>query len=371
MFEHFYDLCFVVVLAELVDYLTENTLGGAIVVFVVLFIPVWFIWTATTYFTNRFGTDDWLERVLIGAQLLAVAALALSVHGGLDVSAPMFSISYAVASLMVAALYLKARWQFPEYKSFSTIYLIGHTVAAVVWGVSAIIPNPTRFAFWAAGLLVALSLPLISSGMKKRAMLRMASIPERFRIFSVIVLSEAIKNVVDGLSEHGLTPIGGIAAALSFVLACAIWWVYFDNVDGRHLREDTWAWRIWANAHLPILAAFAAASGGVERLAIADQSVPLPSATLWLLCGSVAVCLISIAGIHLVTDERSVGLRLAIVRASSGFAAIAIGIVGSRLKPVWIIALLAAACAAQVVIDLVSSERTDGDAPLTAAVGSA
>lgn len=365
MFEHFYDLCYVVVLAELVDYLTDNTVNGAITVFVALFVPAWLLWTGTTYFTIRFGVDDTLERLLIGSQLIAVAGMALSIHGGLDIAGPTFAISYAAGRLLVAALYLKARAEFVEYRKFIGTYITANLLATAFWLASAFVPSPARFALWGVGMLCTVALPVLTRSSSSPDFHRLASVPERFRVFSVIVLSEAVKNTIDGMSQHPVSLFVAISGVLAFVVACSLWWIYFDNVDGRFIRPDRLSWSIWANTHLPLLGAFAAASAGAEQLVESNPDGQLSPRTVWLLAGSIAICLFGIAAIHLLTGTSRRARDLALVRSASAVAAIVIAIWGVGLRPIWVIALLAATCVAQVVYDVVTNKTVSVDVAST------
>src|SRR5829696_6461478 len=56
--ELFYDLVFVVVVAQLAHEMATNVTWEGVFAFVLLFIPVWWVWIGATFYNDRFDTDD-------------------------------------------------------------------------------------------------------------------------------------------------------------------------------------------------------------------------------------------------------------------------------------------------------------------------
>lgn len=80
--ELFFDLVFVVAVAELAQGLGDDLSFDGLLHFSVLFLPVWWSWIGATYYSNRFDSDSTLQRVLTFGQMAAAAAMAVNVHGG-------------------------------------------------------------------------------------------------------------------------------------------------------------------------------------------------------------------------------------------------------------------------------------------------
>ena len=74
--ELFYDLVFVVVVAQLAHRLKDHLSLPGIAEFALVFIPVWWSWVGTTFYATRFDTDDTLHRVFTVIQMAAIAAMA-------------------------------------------------------------------------------------------------------------------------------------------------------------------------------------------------------------------------------------------------------------------------------------------------------
>jgi low temperature requirement protein LtrA len=54
--ELFFDLVFVVAVAQLADGLAEHHDGRGMLEFLALFVPVWWAWAGFTFYANRFDT---------------------------------------------------------------------------------------------------------------------------------------------------------------------------------------------------------------------------------------------------------------------------------------------------------------------------
>lgn len=73
--ELFFDLISVVVIARLAHHLTEHPDWSLLRDFVMIFIPVWWVWIGITYCNERFETYD-LSFRLLTFLLLAVSVMA-------------------------------------------------------------------------------------------------------------------------------------------------------------------------------------------------------------------------------------------------------------------------------------------------------
>src|SRR5687767_14578740 len=92
--ELFYDLVFVVAIAELAHLLKDHPTAAGVGGFALLFVPIWWSWTGVTFYLDRFDVDDFGNRILMAVQMLAAAALAVNVHEGLGRASAAFAASY-------------------------------------------------------------------------------------------------------------------------------------------------------------------------------------------------------------------------------------------------------------------------------------
>ena len=234
--ELFFDLVFVVAVAELAHELSGDVSLAGFGRFVALFVPVWWAWIGATYYANRFDTDDALHRLLTFVQMVAAAALAVNVHHGLGETSAGFAVSYAVFRFVLVLQYARAGRQVAEARALTRRFGTGFAVAATLWLLSAFVPAPWRFVLWAAGLAVDFATPISAGRLHTTLAPHEEHLPERFGLFTIIVLGESAVGVVNGVTEVAWTLGSFFTAVFGFAVAFALWWLYFDNVDGSAIR---------------------------------------------------------------------------------------------------------------------------------------
>jgi low temperature requirement protein LtrA len=74
--ELFFDLAFVLVVAELAVELRDNLTLHGVLIFAGLFTSIWWAWAGFTIYANRFDTDDVVYRLAKLTAMLAVVGLA-------------------------------------------------------------------------------------------------------------------------------------------------------------------------------------------------------------------------------------------------------------------------------------------------------
>ncbi|HEY9729472.1 MAG TPA: low temperature requirement protein A [Chroococcales cyanobacterium] len=354
--ELFYDLVFVVAVSQLAHNLSKDVTLTGFLSFVALFIPVWWAWIGTTFYANRFDSDSIARRLLMGLQMLAVAALAVNVHYGLGETSIGFALSYAAARVVLVLEYLWAGWHIKAARGLTTHYAVGFTLAACLWLISAFVPIPFRFCLWALGLAIDFATPVTGQRHQRQLLPHFEHLPERFGLFTIIVLGEAIIAVVNGVAEMKWNGMSALAAVFGFGIAFCLWWVYFENVGGSALRAAGASGRIkvfqiWLYIHLPLVIGLAATGVGVEHLILSAANRALPDNERWLICGSLALCFLSLAILH-----RTGIIFYCKARTKHRLGAVAVlitlAIAGKTLLPIVVIAIVAVVCAIQVFLDI-------------------
>lgn len=357
--ELFYDLVFVVAVSQVAHNLSEDISLSGFFGFVFLFMPIWWAWIGTTFYANRFDIDDIGHRLLIGLQMIAIAALAVNIHHGLGESSAGFALSYATGRAVLVIEYLRAARHIPLARPLATRYAQGFAIAAALWLVSIFVPTPLRFSFWALGLIVDFATPLTAKHLQLGLTHHLEHLPERFGLFTIIVLGEAIVAVVNGLSNQTWDGTSAIAAVFGFSIAFSLWWIYFENIGSSALRSvgttgKTGVYQIWLYGHIPLVIGLAATGVGVEHIISSQPSVALPPAERVLLCGAVALCLLALSLLHRTGVIRYCKVRSRF-RLRSAVVLLVLAIVGKGLLPIVVIGLVAIVCAVQVVQDLYQS----------------
>jgi low temperature requirement protein LtrA len=97
--ELFFDLIFVVAVAQLATLLLDDVSWWRGMVYAVTYMAVWNSWASATFYANRFDSDDLSQRLITFAQMLTVAGMAASVA---ESAAIPFAISIALFRLLTA-----------------------------------------------------------------------------------------------------------------------------------------------------------------------------------------------------------------------------------------------------------------------------
>ena len=348
--ELFFDLVFVVAVAELAYNLGGDLSLRGFLAFGTLSVPVWWAWTGYAFYADRFETDDAFYRVAMFAAMLAIATLAVNIPYAFEGGSATFAASYAVVRVLLIALYARAGRHVPAARELCGRYVVGFGVGATLWLSSLLVPEPLRYGMWAAGLAVELATPLLSSRAIARTPFDVSHIPERFGLFTIIVLGESVVLVATGVGEASWRPASVLTAAVGFAVAASLWWIYFDFTETSAIRERRpWAGQVYVYGHLLITLGLTSVAVGIQQAILAAGEGPLPAGARWALCGGIILFLLSTAGIHLAA-RRGGNVLIPAVLAS---AAAGLGLAGGFLPPLVLATLLLTLLVGKVILGVV------------------
>jgi len=358
--ELFYDLVFVAALSQLANRLSADYSAYGICRFALLFIPVWWAWAGHTFYLSRFDTEDLLHRLLTMIQMIAVASLAVHVPDALATTSTGFALSYALVRFILVAEYLRAGRHIPAVRPLTDRYVKGFGAAALLWAISALFPHPWRFWLWGVALVVDVAAPLTAGQLHIRFPPHLSHLPERFGLFTIIVIGEAVASVVFGVGRSGLTFVSAMAGLMGMLISFALWWGYFEGARGamtRRLKEMDHVkhYQRWLYAHLPLLMGITAVAVGIKHVISLTPAEPLPAFEGWLLCSSVGGAILSLSAIFLAsTEEQGRWLTHRLTRWYCLIALLGIvtGSMSSRLPGLVILGILTLLGIAQISVSL-------------------
>jgi len=309
--ELFFDLVFVVVIAQLAHELAEHPTWAGTGWFVFLFYAVWSSWINGTLYHDLHSTNDVSVRVFTFIQMLSVAVMAVYVGDVPGDGSVGFALAYAANTLILVALWFRTGVHDPDHRPASVPYSIAYLVSALAFGASALIPEPARYGLWAFGLVAEIGglivafyrwTPPESQG-GEAVIATTPSLIERMGLFVIIVLGEVVVGAVTGMAEVSDLGFDGILLGLLGVLvAIGLWWLYFDLVS--HRVPVSRRTQLWLYLHLPMVMAIAAGGAGVLNT-IEHAREPIPAGVRWLLVGPLAVALVTIVALTLVLEIRA------------------------------------------------------------------
>ncbi len=379
--EIFFDLVFVAAFIQLGDGLAAHADSVGFVRFAALCVPFWCIWTAVAFYNNRFDIDDIGQRTLVLLMMLATGAMAVTGPDVFKGHSWAFAVSFAVAQAGVALLHLRAYVQVLSVRPLTRYWGLMFGLSTVLWLISVLLDPPWRYFLWAAALGSIISAPLS----RRTQVLDRDNPPDldnvsyRYGLLTLVVLGASFVNVFDGLADqaaaalpvtHAIVQASGI-----LLIVFSLWWMYFDDVGGSHIREHRYALAIWIYAHMPLLIGITAVSVGMEMVVQVDLALPASVHVRWLLAGSLGLCLLAVAVIDSVTERRQAELsdRARVqVRAFSGLVLLLLAPTGGSMSAGWFLAIIVGMMLMQVVMDMVFTPAVwrpepDGQAPPTTA----
>jgi low temperature requirement protein LtrA len=308
--ELFFDLVFVVVISQLAHRLAEHPSWEGVGWFVFLFYAVWSSWTNGTMYHDLHGTNDVSARVLTFGQMLAVAVMAAFIADVPGPGSAGFALGFAANTLLLVILWFRTGLHDPSHRAASVPYSLAYLVAAVLFGASALVETPTRYWLWVIGLALEVVGQVVAfrrwtppESQPGDAVIAVTpSLIERMGLFVIIVLGEVIVGAVEGMAEIASVVRGGIVIGLLGVLvAIGLWWIYFDLISSR--PPISGRTQLWLYLHLPFVIAIAAGGAGVLNT-VEHAGDAVPDDVRWLLVGSLAVAVASVAAISRTLEIR-------------------------------------------------------------------
>lgn len=370
--ELFFDLIYVAALIQLGDRLSDNVSWSGGAAFLGAFAVLWWTWTGTTAFTNRFAVDDVVHRLLTFAQMFAVGTVAILAAGTPDDWRTWFPIAYVVARLPLLAMYLRVRRRVPAGRTIADTYLAFFSTSCVVWLVSLALPENARTVAWAIGLAIDFAAPLVAVRRDGVPPTHDEHFQERYALFTVIVLGETFVKTLSEITETGITVQTNVFGGLAFVILAALWWTYFDDVAESEIHRrsaiaSTPASNriIWVYIHLPLtagLTAFGVAAKKIVDVEAFDDA--FKDTYTWLLALALVGALLSVAVLDVVTKSPHFavghGTRMVPrVVAAGVILAVAPIVASGSVDAIVGISLIAATVAIQIAVEAVLATKAE------------
>lgn len=280
--ELFFDLVFVFAVTQLSHTLLANFTWMGLAQTAVLFFAVWWAWMYTTWATNWIDPDRGLNRMVIGAVMIASLLMACAVPTAFARDGGLFVGAY-LAVQIGRSLYTS--WAMGEWRGENNFNLLRITLWFALSGIAWIAglfatDELTRMAWWTGALAVEYAgpytffpVPGLGRSRPEDWQISGRHMSERCSLFIIIALGEGL--IISGATyavapaQSGLTP----ALLAAFFASFAMWWIYFDLGAERgaehiahHDNPGLVARQAFTYWHIPIVA-------GVIVLAVADELV--------------------------------------------------------------------------------------------------
>jgi low temperature requirement protein LtrA len=353
--ELFFDLVFVAAVAQVGVRLADDYSVAGLARYALMLSVIWWAWNGYAMYATRFVADDWLERLLTGLQMVAVIFMAANADGPLDgASSAGFAAAYAVMRLVLVVQYARAL-AIQEARRLVVESAGGIGIAAIVWLGSALMPAPARYVAWAVAIAVDVAAAACTSRFVRELPPNAHHLPERFGLFTLILLGESIIAIMKGIqAQPNWTLPAASAAFLGIGLVFGLWWWYFDGAAAAshrpvHSDADIRRWMIWNVVHLPVYLGLAATAIGIEHIVRAGGLEPLHGAEAWIFCGAATAVTVALVGLTAVSTAEPVRRTSAL---SLGLAVLPLACapIAPLVSPSLVVAALFTLCLCQLAV---------------------
>jgi low temperature requirement protein LtrA len=294
--ELFFDLVFVFALTQVTALMSDDPTWRGLGRGMLVLAALWWAWSAYAWLTNEIEPDEDLPRLVMFTSMTAMLIAALAVPDAFGDDGVIFGCAYFVVRAMHIVLFAYAT---PHVEVQVAIVRLGRTAipASALLIAAGFLDGPVQAALWVVALVVDYGGPLVLgvSGFRVSA----GHFAERFALIIIIALGESIVAIGIGAAGLGLD-IGLLAAAaLGVVIACALWWAYFDwmAIHAERVFREThgddrarMARDAFSYLHLPMVAGIILVALGVKKT-VGDVDEPLKTVPTIALLGGIALYL--------------------------------------------------------------------------------
>ena len=321
--ELFFDLVVVAAVAQLAGRLEEDPTLTGMGVFVVLYAAVWMSWTSFTLYANVSAGAP-RQRAFLYA-MGAMAVMAAAIPEVTTERAQAFAVAYIIVRVIAQRVFHRTHKVVVVWSSAQAAYL-------APWVASLFVDDGAwRYGLWAFGLLMEFALSVARGGNpafvlaqaqrqedhesarrnRRDARRRAAGVPvsappitgrvstatlnlghlaERLGLFVIIVLGEAVAQLIGAAAHADWTHGRELAGAAGLVLLVGLWSLIFRYgfISVPQFAVTSLPPRLALPIHFFTTGAITAVAVGLGT-ATHEAATPLPTTMRWVLCGGVGV----------------------------------------------------------------------------------
>ena len=304
--ELFFDLVFVTAFDRLAQRLLAHPDLATFGIFLLMFVALWWAWLGNTSFAARYGNSCRPYRWGTLAQMLPMAALAVSIRGDLNDVGQFFALSYAVGrGVLILMLLVHHGRRNGGLPASERSLVLAFVAGALLWAASAWLSGPSQLLLWGLALGVDILGSLLSERGSGRELPHEGHFPERVGLLFIVFLGAVVTELIRGAAEQRLRLADQLPGVLAFLSIVAIWRLYFDEA---HTLPALIAKRsgkatpllLWAYTHLPLTLGLSVLSVGLG-LGIAEEGRAADRHERLLVGAALAVIFLSLSALRVIS----------------------------------------------------------------------
>jgi low temperature requirement protein LtrA len=237
--ELFFDLIFVVALSDASEILSQahdgHIASQQFLRFVLMFLPLWWIWAGHTIYANRFDTDSRQHRLSTLLIMFLLIVISAQVSGGTQDHYALAVACYCGARLIIAGMYFVSKRKHHDRGEFATTVGTVFAVGAAISLSSVLLNPPWSYLVFYAGIVFDMAALVLLNRRLHVVPAHTPHLVERVGLLTIIMLGESVISISAALANITWNPSNVMAAVSGFVMVSAIWWIYYDSF---HLLEQ-------------------------------------------------------------------------------------------------------------------------------------
>lgn len=317
----------------------------------VLFYAVWSVWTSFTLYANVAATKTRTRAMLVA--MFGIAVMAAAIPAAADTRGEAFAIAYVCCRWLGMISWRRTGQQLFSWPAAQA------GAGFVPWVASIWVQPPARYWLWTAGVVLDVVLSAVQGSRGQEMLDRMRRSPsrrarsfqvvparldpahfgERLGLFVIIVLGEAVAQVVLAASDVDWRAPLFVAAIAGFGLLVCLWWLtleYGALSVPRYGERRVEAW-LALPAHFTITMGITSVAAGLGMLA-EDPTEPLDLAARWVLCGGLSLYFLTTTIVGAIAGAPRAWLLGRALPAA--LATILLGVFGGPLESRWLALIL-------------------------------
>ncbi|KAB8162521.1 low temperature requirement protein A [Streptomyces sp. 3MP-14] len=352
--ELFFDLCFVVAVAqiagELHEYLAQGRPATAVGSFLTVFFAIWWGWMGFTWFSSAFDPNDVPFRLVTLVIVTGALVLAAGVRPAFEEhDFALVVVGYTVMRLALISLWLRAACAGAAGRRTGRTFAAGLAVVQGLWCAWLLLPEEWQRPVFVLLALLDLAVPVLGERVRPTSW-HAHHIAERYGLFTMIVLGESVMSATSAVRRAVDADYAGgdlyLLAGGGLLTVFAMWWMYFASSAGEFL-DSTREGFLWGYGHYLIFGAAAAVGAGLALNidALTDEAALTDAGAAATVTVPVAVYLMAVWALHVRPHHRGgwgpflfpAGATLVLAATVTAMPVVATGLVTAGLVAVGVL----------------------------------
>ncbi|MDP4284906.1 MAG: low temperature requirement protein A [Bacteroidota bacterium] len=256
--ELFYDLVYVIVISRITHHLATNPCTEGIVDYFLLFLMIFWGWINGSMYHDLHGSLGIRTRFMTLWQMMAVAALAVTMSGPPELFVNRGTIALIFLQFYITYLWWSVGIYDKNHRKLNRPYTFCYLIALSLIFITLYVSQPYKRILFGLALVFNYLPPFFAAfhfGKRNLNLNLSPSMAERLGLFTIIVFGEAILGVINGASDAAdLNAHVWEGFGMGILIVFALWWIFFSLIADREIKSGFIRGQIMSMLYIPALA---------------------------------------------------------------------------------------------------------------------